>query len=59
MMKALGVIYPQFWATNGLEAKENFHIHLNMLKATFFLPCKVSENGKILPPLLSSQNLDV
>jgi hypothetical protein len=57
VMTALGVIYPQFWATNGLEVEENFHIHLNVLKATFCLPCKVSENGKLLCPLLSNQNL--
>jgi hypothetical protein len=58
-MTTLGVIYPQLWATNGLEVEENFHIHLNLLKATFCLLCKVNENGKILPPLFSNQNLDV
>jgi hypothetical protein len=30
VMTTFGVIYPQFWATNGLEAKKNLHIHLNV-----------------------------
>jgi hypothetical protein len=52
-------VYPQFWATNGNEAKENFHIHLAILKATFCVPHKVSENGNLMLALLSSQTLDL
>jgi hypothetical protein len=28
VMTTLGVVYPQFWATNGDEVKENFHTYL-------------------------------
>lgn len=54
MMIALGVIYLQLWAANGLEVEENFHVPLNELKATFCLLRKVSENGKKFLPLLSN-----
>jgi hypothetical protein len=58
-MIALGVVHPQFWATNGNEAKENFHIHLAILKAAFCVPHKVSEDGNIMLAFLSSQTLDL
>jgi len=35
VMIAMGVVYPQFWATNGKEIEENFRNHLAILKAIF------------------------
>jgi hypothetical protein len=58
-MIALGVIYPQFWATNTIEAKNNFYFHLNVLKATFCVPSKVGQNGKTIFALLSFHNLNL
>jgi len=58
-MIALGVVYPQFWVTNGNEAKKSFHIHLAILKATFCMPHKVNESGNIMLDCLSSQTLDL
>jgi hypothetical protein len=55
-MIALGVIYPQFLATNTIEAENNFYSHL---KATFCVPSKVGPNGKTVPALLPSHNLDL
>jgi hypothetical protein len=33
VMIALGVIYPQFWTRNIVEAKTIFYFHINVLKA--------------------------
>jgi hypothetical protein len=38
MMMALGIIYLQFRAFNGLEATPTFYFHLNVLKAIFGVP---------------------
>jgi hypothetical protein len=34
-MTTFGLVYPQLWAMNLCHAKDNFHIHLTILKATF------------------------
>jgi hypothetical protein len=54
----MGVVYPQFWATNRKEVEEIFHNHLTILKATFCVCCKMGESGDIMPHWLSSQTLD-
>jgi hypothetical protein len=59
VMIALRVIYSQFWATNTTKAKSNYYFHLNVLKATFCVPCKVGQTRKIVLALLSSHNLDL
>jgi hypothetical protein len=58
-MIALGVVYPQFWATNGNEATDNFHIHLVILEATFCVPHKVNENVNIMLAFFSRQTFDL
>lgn len=59
VMIAMGVVYPQFWATNGKEVEENFHNHLAILKPTFCVHCKMRESGNIMPHFLSSQTFDL
>jgi hypothetical protein len=57
-MTTLGVVYPQFWATNGNEVEEIFHTYLAILKATFCVLHKMGENENIVHVFLSSQALD-
>jgi hypothetical protein len=59
VMITMGVVYPQFWATNGKEVEENFHNHLVILKTTFCVHCKMGESGNIMLHLFSSQTLDL
>ncbi len=35
VMTTFGLVYPPLWAMNLHHAKDNFHIHLTILKATF------------------------
>jgi hypothetical protein len=58
-MTTLGVVYPQFWATNGDEVEEIFHTYLAILKATFCVLHKMGENENIVHVFLSSQALDL
>jgi hypothetical protein len=41
VMILLGMVYPYFWAMNGKEVEKKLHIHLNVLRVTFNVPCKV------------------
>jgi hypothetical protein len=59
VMTTLGVVYPQFWATNGDEVEENFHTYLAILKATFCVLHKMGENENIVHVVLSIQALDL
>jgi len=57
VMTTLGVVYPQFWATNGNEIEKNFHTYLAILKAAFCVLHKMGENENVVHVLLSSQHL--
>ncbi len=53
------VVYPQLWVRNFIIIEETFHIHLNLLKWTFYALHKVGDYGKIVFTLLSTRNLDL
>ncbi len=55
-MILLGMVYPYFWAMNGKEVEKKLHIHLNVLRVTFNVPCKViSESIYFFLTLFSNQ----
>ncbi len=58
-MIVLDVVYPQFWDRNIIEAKTNFYFHMNVMKATFRVLCKVGESGKIVLALLLNHILNL
>jgi hypothetical protein len=59
VMIVLGVIYPQFWTKNFVEAKTIFYFQTNVLKATCCVPCKLGEDGKVVPTLFFTHDLDL
>lgn len=59
MMTALGIVYPQFWASSNLKAKASFYSHLNVLKAIFCVPRRIGLSANIIFALLDTHTLDL
>jgi hypothetical protein len=58
-MTTLGVVYPQYWATNSIAMEKILFSYLSMLKTTFCNPCKIGGLDQDVLPLLLAHMLDL
>jgi len=59
LMLALGVIYLNFWANHPINAKDNFHQHMTIIKYTYCICCKMGNDGMWMKPMLDGYVLDL
>ncbi len=59
LMLALGVIYPNFWASHPINVKNNFHQHMTIIKYTYYIFYTMGNDGMWMKSMLDGYVLDL